>query len=233
MRLAIMQPYLFPYIGYFQLVASVDRFVFYDDVNFIKNGWINRNRLYLSGAVRYFTIPLSGASPFLKINQVAVQPGELWKKKMLESVRHAYSKAPYFKAANELLETTLNSGALSIAAIARASVRAVCAHAGLDTEFVESSTMYGNAQLSGPERVLDICKLENASAYFNPPGGRELYSKEAFAAAGIDLHFVQPCLREYRQLAAGFQPGLSVLDALMFNDARAMRELIQAGAKRG
>ena len=73
MKLAIMQPYLFPYLGYFQLIAAVDKFVFYDDVNFIKNGWINRNRLLISGKVNYITIPLSGASSFLKINQVLVQ----------------------------------------------------------------------------------------------------------------------------------------------------------------
>ena len=230
MRLAIMQPYLFPYLGYFQLAASVDKFVFYDDVNFIKNGWINRNRLYLNGAVRYFTIPLSGASPFLKINQIDVQPGELWKKKMLESVRHAYSKAPYFMAANELLESTLHSGERSIAAIARTSVRAACAYAGLDTQSVDSSARYGNDQLSGSNRVVDICKREQASDYFNPPGGRELYSEKEFSDEGIKLHFVQPCLREYAQLGAGFEPGLSILDALMFNDARAVRELIEAGA---
>lgn len=229
MKLAIMQPYLFPYMGYFQLAASVDKFVFYDDVNFIKNGWINRNRLYLSGAVRYFTIPLSGASPFLKIRQIEVQPGAWWKKKLLESVRHSYSKAPHFKAANELLQTTLDSEESSIAAIARTSVRAVCAYAGLDTQFVESSAIYGNDALSGADRVLDICKREQASDYFNPPGGRALYSEEAFAAAGIRLHFVQPRLHAYTQFAAEFQPGLSILDALMFNDARAIRELIEAG----
>ncbi|MCC2961427.1 WbqC family protein [Massilia sp. IC2-278] len=229
MRLAIMQPYLFPYLGYFQLAASVDKFVFYDDVNFIKNGWINRNRLYLGGAVRYFTIPLAGASPFLKIRQIAVQPGTAWKKKMLESVRHAYSKAPYFKTANDLLQATLDSGETSIAAIARTSVRMVCAYAGLDTQFVESSAIYGNEQLSGAARVVDICRREKASDYFNPPGGRELYSEDVFAAAGIRLHFVQPRLNAYRQFAAEFQPGLSILDALMFNDARAVRELVQAG----
>lgn len=229
MRLAIMQPYLFPYLGYFQLAASVDKFVFYDDVNFIKHGWINRNRLYLGGAVRYFTIPLSGASPFLKIRQIGVQPGEIWKKKMLESVRHSYSKAPHFKAANELLRTALDSGESSIAAIARTSVRTVCAYAGLDTQFVASSAIYGNDQLSGAQRVVDICKRENASDYVNPPGGRELYSEDMFSAAGVKLHFVQPCLREYKQFAGEFQPGLSVLDALMFNDARAVRELIEAG----
>jgi len=224
-----MQPYLFPYIGYFQLAASVDKFVFYDDVNFIKHGWINRNRLCLNGAVRYFTIPLSGASPFLKIRQIDVQPGALWKKKMLESVRHSYSKAPYFKAANDLLQATLDSGESSIAAIARTSVRTVCAYAGLDTQFIESSAIYGNDELSGAQRVLDICKREQASDYFNPPGGRALYSEEAFSAAGVNLHFVDPCLHAYRQFAGEFQPGLSILDALMFNDAGAVRELVEAG----
>lgn len=229
MKLAIMQPYLFPYIGYFQLLASVDRFVFYDDVNYIKNGWVNRNRLFLAGAVRYMTVPLAGASSFMKIDTVRPEPGEHWKKKLLESVRHAYARAPYFALAYEMLASVIHGNHASIGALSRASVRMVCEHVGLDTGLVDSSRTYDNGHLAGETRIIDICLRERASRYLNAPGGADLYDKSTFAWHGIALEFIAPRLEPYPQLAQPFQPGLSILDVLMFNDARATRELIAAG----
>lgn len=228
-KLAIMQPYLFPYIGYFQLLAAVDRFVFYDDINYIKNGWVNRNRLFLAGAVRYMTVPLAGASSFQTIDVVAPEPGEHWKKKLLESVRHGYAKAPHYRLAHEMLASVIHGDHSSIGALASASVRIVCEYVGLDTELVDSSRQYGNAQLAGEARVIDICLRERASRYLNAPGGAGLYDKAHFAEHGIALEFIVPRLAPYPQLGPAFQPGLSILDVLMFNDARAARELIAAG----
>jgi hypothetical protein len=230
MKLAIMQPYFFPYIGYFQLVAAVDRFVFYDDVNFIKNGWINRNRLYLGGAVRYITVPLSGASPFLKINQVDIQEGEGWRRKLLESVRHSYSKAPYFAEVNALLSDVLLSQSQKISDMAKQSVIDVSNYLGLQTEFIHSSTGYQNQSLSGAARVLDICAHEQAREYHNPPGGRELYSEEEFAKQGLKLSFIEPKLPSYKQFSDEFQPGLSILDVLMFNSPETARSMVQGQA---
>jgi hypothetical protein len=230
MKLAIMQPYFFPYIGYFQLVAAVDKFVFYDDVNFIKNGWINRNRLYLGGAVRYITVPLSGASPFLKINQVDIQDGEAWRRKILESVRHSYSKAPYFDAVNSLLSGVLLSETTKIGELAKKSVVDIAAYLGLQTEFVHTSTVYQNQSLSGSARVLDICAQEQAQEYHNPPGGRDLYSEREFRERGIKLSFIEPTLARYKQFADEFMPGLSILDVLMFNSPEAVRAQMQGQA---
>lgn len=225
-RLAVMQPYLFPYIGYFQLLAAVDRFIFYDDVSYIKGGWINRNRLLLSGQVSWFTLPLSGASPHSKINEVHVQPNGTWRRKLLASVRQSYGKAPYFGSAYALLEGIVLSEESSLSALARESVMAVAGHLGLDTEFAVSTGRYDNENLRGSDRILDICRQERAVEYHNLPGGTALYSARQFASAGVDLHFVQPRLGEYSQLAAPFKPGLSILDVLMFNDRMSSLRLL-------
>lgn len=218
MKLAIMQPYLFPYVGYFQLVAAVDRFVFFDDVNFISRGWINRNRLSLSGNVSWFTLPVSGASQNLKINELHVQSDGAWRRKLLASVRQSYGKAPCFDPAYALLADIVLSEEKSLSVLARESVIAVARYLGLGTEFVVSTGRYGNEDLRGADRVLDICRQEGAAEYHNLPGGMALYSTEEFSAAGVELHFMQPRLVEYRQLEEPFKPGLSMLDVLMFND---------------
>jgi len=226
MKLALMQPYLFPYIGYFQLLAQVDRFVFYDDVNFIKNGWINRNRLLLQGEPRYFTVPLRDASPFRKIRDVEVAAAAGWRRTIRESIRHAYGKAPNFVAVSALVERVLETETTRIGELAKASVRAVADHLALETELVDSSSRYANESLSGAARVLDICSREGASDYYNAPGGRALYDAREFARHGIALHFVAPQAIEYRQGGAAFVPGLSIIDVLMHNDRGQARELL-------
>lgn len=218
MKLAIMQPYLFPYAGYFQLVAAVDRFVFFDDVNFISRGWINRNRLSLSGSVKWITFPVSSASQNKKINELHVQPDGAWRRKLLATVRQSYGKAPYFEQAYALLEDIVLSGETSLSVLARESVIAVARYLGLGTEFVTSTGRYGNEDLRGADRVLDICRQEGAAEYHNLPGGVALYSATEFSDAGVELHFVQPRLAEYSQLEEPFKSGLSILDVLMFND---------------
>lgn len=228
MKLAVMQPYLFPYLGYFQLIAAVDRFVFFDDVNYINRGWINRNRLLIGGAPRYFTVPLRGASQFDKIDRVAVEPGEVWKRKMLASVRQSYARAPHVGPVAGLLDAVLHGGGDTIADLARASVRGVCDYVGLAPDFVASSAAYGNAHLAGEDRIIDICRQEGATCYVNPPGGRALYHEERFAAHGIALRFHAPRLAPYPQFGAAFEPALSILDVLMFNAPEAARAMIAA-----
>lgn len=227
MKLAIMQPYFFPYSGYFQLVAAVDKFVFYDDVNFIKNGWINRNRLRLSGAVRYFTIPLSGASPSRSIAEAGIQPGPIWRRKMLASIRQSYAKAPHVSEVVELISAVLDESDTSVAEIAKRSVAAVADYLQLGTDFVWTSTEYANGRLRGETRVIDICEREGATHYYNLPGGRDLYMEASFERAGVQLCFVEPTFAEYCQGEAKFEPGLSILDALMWNKPEIVRHMLR------
>lgn len=226
MKLAIMQPYFFPYIGYFRLVAAVDRFVFYDDVNFIKNGWINRNRLFLAGDVRYITISLSGASPFLKIDEINIQMNDLARKKILESIRHSYSKAAHFREVNDILSEVLFSTDRHISTLAKLSVILVSKYLDLQTEFVMSSSCYKNSHLAGAGRVIEICRNEGADAYYNLPNGEGLYERSMFESNGIDLCFIQPNLIPYLNFSGKFYPGLSIIDVLMFNDKNAVREML-------
>jgi hypothetical protein len=216
MKLAIMQPYLFPYLGYFQLVHASDKFVFYDDVNFIKNGWINRNRFLLDGQARYFTVPLAGASPFVKIRDIRIQVDDIrWRCKLLETFRVAYKRAPFAAKGIELLERTLSLATDSIADVARHSVTSVMEYLGLRRAIVESSEVYANAHLGGQERLLDICRRESATLYVNAPGGRDLYDEPEFRAVGIDLRFLDGRLSDYRQSTEPFVPGLSILDPIV------------------
>jgi hypothetical protein len=226
MKLAIMQPYLFPYIGYFQLAAAVDKFVFYDDVNFIKNGWINRNRVLQGDNVRYLTVPLSGASPSLKINEVRVEPRERWLRKLLESVRHAYGKAPHYPQVSALIGRILAEPLASVSLLASHTVMEICGYLEIDTEFVPSSTKYDNAQLKGTDRVIDICTREQASTYVNLPGGRALYDRATFTARGVELAFIEPNLCAYAQFDGAFHPALSILDVLMFNSKNSVRDML-------
>lgn len=226
MKLAIMQPYLFPYIGYFQLAAAVDKFVFYDDVSFIKNGWINRNRMLLGDEVRYLTVPLAGASPTLKINDVLIQPRERWLRKLLESIRHAYAKAPQYPHVSKLIEQILSAPFTHISLLASHTVTEICRYLEIDTEFVASSTRYGNAQLKGAHRVIDICANERALIYVNLPGGRALYDSETFSTRGVELAFIEPNLCPYPQFDDAFHPALSILDVLMFNSKDRVQDML-------
>jgi WbqC-like protein family len=198
MRLAIMQPYFFPYQGYFQLIASVDRFVVYDDVAYIKNGWINRNRLLGPAGPEYFTVPLNGASSFRLIRETQCAPPARWRDKMLRTLAQVYARAPERDAGMALAHRALAAAdGGSLRDLAVASLREVCAFAELSATWQDTSTNYANAALSGVDRVLDICRLENATRYVNVPGGRALYQADTFEARGIELKFLKPVLDPY------------------------------------
>lgn len=225
-RLAIMQPYLFPYLGYYQLVASVKKFVFLDDVNFIKRGWINRNRLIFSGNPKYFTVPLLNASQFRKISDIEIAYTSNWQKKILASISQSYCKAPYFHPTFDLVHSILGSGEIHISEMAKASVRAVSDLLGLPTQFVDSAKIYNNASLKAENRILDICRQEQTGFYYNLPSGENLYDPATFLQNGIELQFVTSPVFEYFQHATQFHPALSIIDVLMFNSADEIKQLL-------
>ena len=219
MKLGIMQPYLFPYIGYIQLINSVDKFVVYDDVSFIKQGWINRNRILLNCRDLVFTVPLKNASSFVPINKTEIneQLYLSWKTKFLKTMVQAYSKAPFFEEIYALSDSVLNTPCSTISELAFAGLQHICAYLGMTTEFVPTSAVYNNNHLRSQERVIDICKKENADIYINPIGGLELYNKDEFRNAGLELYFVKSGKVNYTQFNCDFVSSLSVIDVLMFN----------------
>lgn len=230
MVLAIMQPYLFPYIGYYQLLDAVDRFVVYDDVTFIKQGWINRNNTLSNGQPLLFTLPLVDASSNRLIRDIVVHDRlfEPWKQKFLRTLTQSYRKAPYADAVVDLVGRVLEQApGQSISSVARESLVAVSQYLGLNTDVVPTSSHYANHELTGQQRVLDICRREQASKYINPIGGQSLYDKETFRAHGLELEFIKSRLVPYRQFKNDFVPWLSIIDVLMFNSGEETRALLK------
>lgn len=214
MKLAIMQPYLFPYLGYFQLIGAVDAFVVYDDVNYIKGGWINRNFILAQGGEQLITLPLQGASPNLLINQVGIGGQH----KILQSIRHSYGKAPHFEAVYPMLEDVFSQQEKNLARYLDYALRRICSYLGIAPQWHLSSELKKDNALRAQDKVLAICEELGASHYINVPGGKALYDAEAFSARGLQLSFIQPRPVSYRQLGKTFVPNLSIIDVMMFND---------------
>lgn len=220
MKLGIMQPYFVPYLGYWQLLAAVDRYVIYDDVNFIKGGWINRNRILLNGEPKYFNVPLIGASPNKLIKEVGVNNGPQAKEKNLRILAAAYSKAPHFNTVLPLMEEILGQDEENLARYLSFSIRRICEYLEIETQLLISSEIEKDLARKGQEKVIDICKILGATDYYNAIGGKSLYDRETFAAAGVHLHFLNSETIVYAQGQEAFFPNLSIIDVLMYNDRR-------------
>lgn len=217
MRIAIMQPYLFPYIGYFQLIATVDKFIIYDDVNFIKRGWVNRNRILLNNVPYIFTIPLTGASQNKSIKDIEVNKEEKWKNKMIKQMTHAYKKAPFFGQVFPMIKKVICGQYSDIGKMSTESIKVVLDYLDIKTEIIESSTIYNNQELKGQYRIKDICSKENAKTYINPIGGVEIYDRNLFSNSDIELFFIKTDPIEYQQFEKEHVSFLSIIDVLMFN----------------
>lgn len=216
-KIAVMQPYLFPYLPYFQLIRSVDKFVLYDDVNYIKKGWVNRNALLGRNGVTRFTLPVSGASQNKKILEIEINWNEKWIAKFKTTLRQAYGKAPFFDSVYPEIENILSLGNSNLSEFVAASLQSICKIMGIDTEIITSSSSFDNAMLKGQERILDICKKMEADTYINAINGREIYCSEHFKSKNVRLRFLRPRKIEYRQHTNTFIENLSILDVLMFN----------------
>lgn len=219
-----MQPYLFPYIGYFQLINAVDKFIFYDDVNFIKNGWINRNRILVQGQLHYLTVQLKNASSFKLIHEVEFTDN---RPKLLKTLEQAYKKAPFYNVIMPILIDCLIFPTNNISELAIYSVKKTSHYLGINTVFDNSSITYFDTKgLEKFERLHQICKKNNADTYVNPIGGVDLYNKITFLDNNISLYFLKTNEIKYAQFKDDFIPNLSIIDVLMFNSVNEIRELL-------
>ncbi|MBD8082328.1 WbqC family protein [Chryseobacterium caseinilyticum] len=215
---AVMQPYIFPYLGYFQMINASDTFVFYDDVQFIKGGWINRNRIIVGNQVKYFTIPLLKATPNKLINEIYIDTHSKDFKNILKTINQSYKKSPYFTDVFPLLEDTFAGTENRIGEMAINSIKNVSEYLGISTLFLKSSVEFKDITgLERTARLIEICNSTNADYYINAPGGRELYSKVDFLDKGISLQFIESQLSQYKQGTDEFFAGLSIVDVLMHN----------------
>jgi hypothetical protein len=225
MKLGVMQPYLFPYVGYFQLIEAVDHFVFYDDVNYIKQGWINRNRIRSGADEVTFTVPLAGASSQKQINETLVDPVKwsIWREKFLRTITQSYSRAPFFDDSMDLILGVLKERPITIADLAIRSVSNILDHYGSKMHCVRSSLVYPRGTTSGEMRLIEIAEQAGATKYVNMVGGSELYHADTWGGNGMSLHFLKPTLRPYGP-ERSWIPGLSIIDVMMYVPLEEMRE---------
>lgn len=223
MKLGIMQPYFLPYIGYFQLMKLVDKYVIYDDVQFIKGGWINRNNILIGGEKKMFTIMLKGASSNKLINEIEI--GDDFKK-LKKMISINYSKAPYAIEVAALVERIVSFEDKNLARFIANSFKEILTYLRIDTKLIFSSDINKNVTEKGTDKVISICKLLEADTYINAIGGQELYDKNMFKKNGLDLSFLQTELVAYKQFTEKFTPGLSILDVLMFNSVLETNNLL-------
>lgn len=227
-KLGIMQPYFLPYIGYFQLLNAVDMYVVYDDVNFIKGGWINRNNILVNGKRTFINLLLNDASSNKRINEITIKHDGIHEKKLLKTIEMNYGKAPFFNNSYPVIESIINNSENNLGMYLFDQLKKICAYLEIKTDLVLSSNIHKNISLKGEDKVLDICKALNADTYYNSVGGIELYSKERFKKSGLSLCFLKTMEDlKYKQYNNDFVPNLSVLDVLMFNSVEQIQELLE------
>lgn len=223
MKIAVMQPYIFPYIGYFHLAHSVDEFILFDDVNFIKKGYINKNAILINGSKFNFSIPVSKASQNRKINE-HVYTGAF--DDFIRKVENAYKKAPFYEPVLEVIRDSFKGEQLDVHVINKQSLERIFSYLGIEKKISLASTLSIHENFKGQDRILEICKLKNATGYHNAIGGKELYDQATFSDNGIELSFIESSIREYQQGSSAFEPALSIIDVLMWNDVEQCKELI-------
>jgi hypothetical protein len=225
MRLAIMQPYFFPYIGYFQLIAAVDLFIVYDNIKYTKKGWINRNRMLQNGKDVMFSLQLKSDSDHLDVCEREMA-ADYSRDKLLNQFKEAYHRAPYFAQTFPLVEQIVRHEDANLFRFLHHSIVKACDHLGITTEIKISSDIAIDHDLRKHDKVLALCAAVGANTYVNTIGGMELYSKKAFLEKGIELKFIRSKPFEYAQFGEAFVPWLSIIDVMMFNSLDSIRTSI-------
>lgn len=227
-KIAIMQPYFLPYLGYFQLIKAVNVFVVYDNIKYTKKGWINRNRMLVDGKDVLFTIPLAASSDFLPVNEKYIAgdyPAR--KEKILAKIQQAYRKAPYCKAIFPVIEMIFNYNSRNLFDFVFNSIQKILELLKIQTELVISSTLAVDHASRGMDKVIAICKHLQAANYINPIGGISLYTGKEFKESGINLYFHNMNVVPYYQDAHPFVSHLSIMDVLMYNNLERVHEMLE------
>ncbi len=227
MTLGMMQPYFFPYLGYWQLMDAVDEYIIYDDVNFIKNGWINRNRIKINGEAAMFGVSVRKASQNSLICELEIILSDNDKDMLIRKLSMAYAKAPYKDDVLDLFADTLNCGTMNLAEFLAYSNRKTAEFLGIRTPIYTAAELKLDHTNKAQQRIIDICKARGYSRYINAIGGKELYDKESFEQNGIELAFLRmdPDI-VYPQGKGVFIPSLSILDVMMYNSRAEIRDLL-------
>lgn len=220
-----MQPYFFPYIGYFQLIAAADLFIVYDNIKYTKKGWINRNRMLQNGKDVMFSLPLKSNSDYLDVRERTLA-ADFDRAKLLNQFHGAYRRAPYFEQTFPLIDLIVRHGDANLFAYLHNSIVQICEYLDISTKIVVSSEIAIDHHLKSQDKVLALCEAVGAKSYINTSGGMELYSKENFLCRGVELQFIKSLPFEYPQFGNAFVPWLSIIDVMMFNPPEAIQSCI-------
>lgn len=217
MKFAVMQPYLFPYLGYYQLVHSVDKFIFYDDVTFIKGGYINRNSIMVNGESKRFTVPVPGISSNKLINELYFDCNV---KKILKTLEQSYSKAPYFRDVYPIIREILTKKERCVSTLCRVSVEEIFMYLNIKKELINSSDLVFNRNKNASEKLIEMSKVLACNEYVNAIGGSSMYDKKHFLNKEVELYFIKMKEIRYEQSNNKFVPNLSIIDVLMHNSKK-------------
>ncbi|MFC6098043.1 WbqC family protein [Flavobacterium qiangtangense] len=223
MKVAIMQPYLFPYIGYFQLINAVDVFVVYDDVNYINKGYVNRNSILVNGRKFKFTFSIIGASQNSKISELKF---DLFSTKFLKTIKMAYSHAPNFNCVLPIIEEVFQFENKNVSKFLTNSLLKICEYLQIQTRILVSSELQLVSDKKASDRIISICKWIGGTTYINAIGGKMLYDATEFERNNLILKFLKSDDIEYKQFANLFVPWLSIIDVMMFNDVLAIKKML-------
>lgn len=215
MKVAIMQPYFFPYLGYWQLIKSVELFVFLEDVNYIKKGYINRNSILLNGESKLITLEVAKASQNKRICDIQIGDN---RHKLLKTIEFTYKKAPYFDSVFRLLKEAFEFECKTVSEFNKHAIVLLSTYLSINTQFSTSMELDVPTTTKGQDRILELCKSVNCDVYINSIGGTCLYDKTTFKNNGLELKFVKTGTVDYPQFSKNFVPNLSIIDILMFND---------------
>lgn len=232
MKIGIMQPYFFPYIGYVSLIKNTDEFILFDVVQFIRHGWIERNRVLKQGeGWQYITVPLEKHEMKTLIKDIKIKNSENWRDKILAQLTHYKKKAPFYRQTIDVIKIGLDVDTDSITNLNYSILSAVCNYLQIPFNcHIFSEMKLDIDEVNAPDEwALNICKaLGNIDEYWNPPGGIEFFDRTKYEKAGIKLVFQKPNLKFYSQRRGpeNFEVGLSIIDVMMFNSPETIREML-------
>lgn len=221
-----MQPYLFPYINYFQLISRSDIFISYNSADFIQRGWVNRNKILISHLPEYFTVPVKKSSLGTPISEISISDYIVWKDKFLKTLYLYYKKAPFFNDVYNLIENILNNkNYTKISNLALDSIIEISKYLNFNTSFVETSEIEFGSNLNKYQKLEFLIEYFNASEIILPTGSKELYNE--WCPKNCLKTTIIPIDLKYNQNQREFVNNLSIIDVLMFNDLDGIKELLK------
>lgn len=236
MVLALMQPYFFPHLGYFDLIHRVDRWVVFDTAQYIRRGWVNRNRvLHPRAGWQYVIVPVRKHPRDTPITGIRIVEGPEWRARIEGQLQHYRGHAPYFEPVMALVRDCLATDEPSLSRLNVSALGKVCGFLGLSFQpHLLSEMELRLGPIDGPgDWALRVAEALGASEYVNPPGGSSLYDAETFADRGIRLTIQSPVAFSYACPGYRFEPSLSILDVLMWNSPASVRRVLDERRESG